>query len=340
MDINSMVNIIYQNVKKDNSVWGNYTLDLTLDAMLEIYLADGNSKYKNYVESVMQRRKINPGKNIPYKSQPFGHLNYNLFRTTKDERIALAFIEESKKYFKEVPRSKDGLVLHEHKKGEPPKVLIDSFQDYASRMARTGKLTADISFFKECSQQFRLHRNLLRSPETGLWFQGRGWENNPEIISPGAWLRGQGWILKGMVDSLEALPESSIEFSKVKKYLIELIDALLKIQDKNGMWHVLPDLKFEESAPETSGTALISRALFKSYYNKWMTNKNVLNAAEKAFAAVAKLVDENGTVHYSCVGPGPLNNSFRKKYYNNKFEECEAHGRFSILYACAAKLSN
>ena len=141
-----------------------------------------------------------------------------------------------------------------------------------------------------------------------------------------------------MVDSLEALPESSNEFLEVKKYLIELTDALIKVQDKTGMWHALPDIKLEESAPETSGTALICRAFLKSYSHKWTTNKNVLDAAEKAFAAVSKLVDEDGTVHKSCVGPGPLNNSFRKKYYNNKFQECEAHGRFSILYACAAKL--
>ncbi len=332
-----IINNIFRKIKNDNSVWGNYTLELTLDALLEIYLAGGDAKYKKYVKSVMLKRKIKPEDNIPYESQPFGHLNYNLYLAANDARIASAFIEESKKYFKEVPRSKDGLVLHEYKKGEPPKVLIDSFQDYAARMARTGKLTGDISFFNECAEQFRLHRNLLRSNETGLWHQGRGWENNPESISPGAWSRGQGWILKGMVDSLDVLPEGSNEFLELKKYLDELIEALLKVQDKNGMWHVLPDLNHEQSAPETSGTALICRAFFKAYHNNWTTDENVLISAEKAFKAIGKLVDEAGTVRKACVGPGPLNNNFRKKYFGSKFEECEAHGKFAVLYACAAK---
>jgi rhamnogalacturonyl hydrolase YesR len=332
-----IIDYIFQKVENNCSVWGNYTLDLTLDALLEIYLAGGDAKYKKYVESVMQQRKIMPGQNIPYKSQPFGHLNYNLFCAANDEQIKSAFIEESVKYFKEVSRSNDGLVLHEHKKNEPPKVLIDSFQDYAARMARTGRLTGDISFFKECAEQFQLHRNLLRSAKTGLWHQGRGWENNPEIISPGAWSRGQGWVLKGMVDSLDALPEGSKQFHEVKEYLVELIEALLKVQDKNGMWHVLPDLCYDGSAPEVSGTALVCRALYKSYSNKWSTDKNVLIAAETAFTAISKFVDGNGTVRKACAGPGPLNKSFRKKYLGDKFEECESHGRFSVLYACAAK---
>ena len=151
MDATSLAGRIIARIRGEDQVWGPYPLDLSLDAILELYQATGEEKFREEVLRVMSRRQLPPGEPIPYASQPFGHVSYRLIETDQyfltagvaENKDAAAFVGESFKYLREVPRSREGLVLHWGKVGEPARVLVDSMQNYASRMARAGKLTGD-----------------------------------------------------------------------------------------------------------------------------------------------------------------------------------------------------
>jgi unsaturated rhamnogalacturonyl hydrolase len=327
---------IFERVRREDPVWGNYTIDLTFDAMLERYLATGDVTWRDYVFSVMYRRNIQLQAPISYQHEPFGQLSYSLYRASGDPLIADAFIDQSVRYLREVERSPDGLVLHRAGAHAEPRVLVDSMQGYVSRMARTSALTGDDKYLAEAVTQIRLHRNLLQRADR-LWCQGRGWEPTaPLALSPGAWSRGQGWILRGLTDTLNSMSGGHPGYQEVHAYTQELIDALLPLQDSAGMWHVLLHLPCAESTPETSGTALIAAALYRLLNGGHLEGSAYRSAADRALAAVLQRVDGDGRVRGACVGPGPLNQALLEdRYRQQTFAEDEYHGRFAVLYACS-----
>lgn len=96
---------VLKRVRKLDRVWGNYTVDLTLDALLELYEMTGDDRYRDYVMGIMFRRNIRMEDPIPYEKQPFGHLNYRLWLATGDDRIKQPFVDETAAYRREADRA-------------------------------------------------------------------------------------------------------------------------------------------------------------------------------------------------------------------------------------------
>ncbi len=309
-------------------VWGSYTLDLALEAMLEFDRVADCPELRDYALGIVEQRswKENPP---VYTAQPFCHLNY--------EAYIPSFISESERYRNEVTRSPEGAIAHYA--DQPGRhLLIDQLQDYASRMAQTGELTGDKTYFAECAEQFRIYRNIVRNPETGLWCQGRGWLDDPMELSPGAWSRGQGWLIRGLVDSLCALPSDSAEFSEVQRYLQELSEALIAVQASDGMWHQLLHLSPEKSAPDSTGTGLIIYNFARALDEGFLSDPAVRESAEIAFDALMQYVTPEGIISQACPGPGPLKSIEPYLGKDGKVEDGKSHGPFCVIYACAGKV--
>ncbi len=336
MDVRALADRILARVREQDQVWGTYTLELTLDALLEFHRATGAATYRDHVLEVLARRNVGVD-HYATTRWPFAHLDYSLHRCLGDQEMAAAFVQVSRRMREQVDRSPDGLVLHRSGR-RAPGVLVDFMQDYIARMARVGRLTGEATFFEEVEEQARRHHTLLRDPVSGLWRQGRGWDaEDPDALSPGAWSRGQGWVLRGLLDALDALPAGLSTSAFLIACLRELLAALLTRQDDEGLWHCLVDRPLADSAPETSGSALIAAALYRSLAAGHLEGVSYRNAADRAFAAVARRVDDEGRVAGACAGPGPLTRSMEHRYLGRAFPEDEAHGRFAVLYACAAR---
>jgi len=317
-------------------VWGSYTLDLALEAMLEFDRVADCPELRDYALGIVEQRNW---KETPpaYTAQPFCHLNYKVYEVTGDKAYLQPFLSESERYRNEVTRSPEGAVAH--KADEPGRhLLIDQLQDYAARMARTGKLTGDKTYFAECAEQFRVYRDIVRDPETGLWGQGRGWLDDPMELSPGAWSRGQGWLIRGLVDSLCALPRDSAEFAEVQRYLKELAAALIAVQAPDGMWHQLVHLPPEQSAPDTTGTGLIIYNFARALHEGFLNDPAVRDSAETAFDALTQYVTPEGIISQASPGPGPLTSIEPYLGKDGKIEDGESHGPFCVIYACAGKV--
>ena len=330
-----MVRRIARRFMDRGQVWGNYTLDLTLEAMLDVDAALGVRTYLPYVQSIMQKRNRPPDAVIPYESQPFCHINYKLYKVTGDRRYVEPFLAETQRYRRQVGRSPEGAITH--KPDQPGRhLLIDMLQDYASRMAQAGELSGDESYFAECVEQYRIYRRLLRDPNTGLWSQGRGWFDEPMALSPGAWSRGHGWLIRGMVESLCSLPKDSSYYVEMQRYLRELADALLRVQDANGMWHQLLHLPFDRSYPESSGTGLICYNLAKAFHEGLLTDAGYRIAALRAFEGLREYITDDGAVLGACEGPGLLRSV--AKYWNTPAKPDDSHGPPALLFACAGRI--
>lgn len=336
LDERAVADRVLARVRQQDQVWGTYVLELTLDALLEFHRATGAAPYRDHVLAVLERRNVGID-HYASARWPFAHLDYTLYRCLGHREMAAAFVQVSRRMRDQVERSPDGLVLHRSGR-RAPGVLVDFMQDYIARMARVGHLTGETAFFEDVEEQTRRHRALLRDPATGLWRQGRGWDaEDPDALSPGAWSRGQGWVLRGLLDALDALPAGHPASACLRACLRELLDALLGRQDEEGLWHCLVDRPFADSAPETSGSALIAAALYRALAAGHLEGLHYRNAADRALAAVARRVDDEGRVAGSCAGPGPLTQPMQNRYRGRAFPEDEAHGRFAVLYACAAR---
>jgi len=282
----------------------NYRTDLALEAILTLYDHTSDASLLDYVRKFVRDRGIEPGKAVPYRLQPFCCITFELFSRTGEKEFIQPFLDETYKYRKEVPRDKDGAVIHVYRNSRG--ILVDYLQDYASRMAKAGHLTGDTTFFDECVQQYQIHRRILRNPQTGLWSQGRGWLRDPNELSPGAWSRGHGWLIRGMVSSLRYLPADSEWSRTMRDMLEELATDLLKCQDENGMWHQLLHLPFSETFPESSGTALITYNISLAIKEGYLDGAQFEPAVRKSVAALEKCVTREGIVLHACKGPGPL----------------------------------
>jgi rhamnogalacturonyl hydrolase YesR len=320
-----------------NQKWGNYTLNLIFESMLEMGRVTGGNTWSNYVFQKMAERggSWDPGAVIGYDSPPFCHLDYKLYQISGDTNYLSNFITQSALYRDEISRSAEGAILH--KDGDTYALLLDRLQDYASRMAQTGMLTGDTNYYAECALQFRLYRQILRDPATGLYSQGRGWLADTNALSPGAWSRGHGWLIRGMVDSLLALPPASDEFTEVQGYLQELAAALLAVQGPDGMWHQLIHLPPGESYPDSTGTGLIIYNLAVALHDGFLSGESYRSAADRAYDALLNYVTPEGLILQACPGPGPLREMESYIRTPGRTEDGESHGPFCVIFACAGK---
>jgi len=311
----------------------NYTNDVTLNAVLAMHDATGEAKYLESVQGVMERRGMPPGYVHPYRSQPFCSISLELLLRTQDERYKQPFLTESAKYREEAPRSFDGAVSHY---GEPEmgRILIDQLQDYAYRMACTGRIGGDASYYREAVEQYRLFRSALRNPTTGLWGHARGWFDSPRSIVAVAWGRGQGWVLRGMVESLKCLPKDSPEARQMREWMRELAAALVRYQDREGMWHQVVDRP--DSYPETSATGLIVYYFARAARQGYLPERPYAQAALRGFEALKSRIGPDGVVKGTCVGTPPQKTI--EDYLAREQRDDDPHGRAAAVFACAGRI--
>ncbi|QDV25250.1 glycoside hydrolase family 88 protein [Aureliella helgolandensis] len=311
----------------------HYKRSLALEGLLRWAQAAGDEPHVQSVFKQAAEAGITPGSDGSFRRGPFNCLVFWLYEVSGDENWLPGFLQQTKKYYRTVHRGCEGAIEHPRgeQRGGGNSMLIDALQDYSSRMAMLGRLTEDEAYFVEAVTQHRIYRDIVRDPTTGLWCQGRGWGEDPTALSPGAWSRGHGWLIRGMVDTLLLMPPQSSEAEELRGYLRELADALIRVQQADGMWHCLLNRPASESPAETSGTALIAGNLAIAVAENFLEGDQYSHAAKRAFAALPRYVDQDGVVLSVSPGPGPL--SEEEPWLVQEFPAGDQHGPFAILFA-------
>lgn len=314
----------------------NYKQHLLCEALLALGAGRGWGRASELAEARLRALDAWPLPGRSYVDLPFSALSFTLFKKTGHPAWREIFETGTRRRFAETPRGREGILTHpvsERLGGPADAVLIDSAQDFLSRAARVHLLTRDATWLGEFSLQLRLHEELLRNPETGLWSNGCGWiAADRTAHSPGAWSRGHGWLLKGLTESLLVLPPESEAASHARRVLGDLAAALAGRQARSGTWHALLQREPSESPPDSSGTALIAAALSRSIRHGWIA-ETYRPIVRRAFEALVGFVGPEGTVLSCCPGPGPLQSE--APYRVAAFPPDEPHGAFALLHAFA-----
>jgi rhamnogalacturonyl hydrolase YesR len=321
---------LHNDFNSAKDAFGNYTLDVTLEAMMVYGNWKGTEKYLDLTKQVLALRGISAADTISYRSQPFGSMNFLIGEYAENKDWFNGYVAESRKLRQEVARSEEGAIMINHQGGHY--ILIDYLQEYASRMAKTGYITDDPEFYREVVQQYQIYRNIVRNPKTGLYSQGRGWLEDKNLLSPGAWSRGHGWLLRGLVTSMMYLPEEYR--NELLPILHEVVDSLLKVQAKDGMWHIMLHLPKSESYPDVSGTGMIAYYMAVAVREGWLSGKAYKGSIMKAHQRLKDFITDEGQILSSSKGPGPLYST--EEYIRYEPEIDEKHGFQGMIYGLLA----
>lgn len=314
----------------------DYLLDINLEALLEFSLATGDNRYRQFALYTMRQRNWYPNVVFPWRNQYLNCLDFEMYRVTNNRDWLVVFLAQSDAFDREVERSPEGLVLYPRgsSRGGGYAILLDSLQEYASRMAKVGRVDDRPLYYRKCADQYRLARSILRDPKTGLWSEGRGWASGqPKALSPGAWSRGHGQLLRGMGQSLSWLPVRSPQYREVQGYVRELADTLLALQSANGLWPCLLNRSPNETPSETSGSALIAWQLALLWRDGVLPEDKYRAAAQHAFDALPNYVLTDGTVLNVCPTPGPL--EAEEPWLQASYPPGDDNGTYAILFAAA-----
>lgn len=170
------------------------------------------------------------------------------------------------------------------------------------------KATGDEQYLKELALQFRLHKEKLQDPETKLWFHGwdndnqshctfcsqRHWADQQSRRSSEIWGRGNGWIIVTLSDIVEALPLKHPLRQEMAQNLVEMIQALPKLQDpKSGHWFQLPLRNNDpKNYIESSCTAMFAYGISTALKLDLVSGKQYENAIQLAYNGLRKYSTE------------------------------------------------
>lgn len=255
----------------------NYIDGCMIKAMLELHYITGEQDYlefsKNFIDYYVQE----DGSIRSYKIEEYnldnineGKVLFDLYRIYGEEKYAKA-LHLLYRQLQEQPRIKAGNFWH--KQIYPNQVWLDGLYMALPFYLEYENTFGDGSNYDDIFDQIIHVDNVMRDPLTGLSYHAYDesremfWCDSETGLSRHFWIRAMGWYLMALVDVLEKTDTAKANGKdrKVLQIFRSSIDAMLKFQDKSGMWYqVIDQTEREGNYLETSGSAIISYAILKA----------------------------------------------------------------------------
>ncbi len=224
--------------------------------------------------------------------------------------------------------NRNGVSLHEGQ------LWIDTLFMAVLFLNQTGQYFNMPKFVEESIHQFLLHIKYLYNKNTELFYHGwrfDGRNNFGNIF----WCRGNSWFTYGVIDYIGSFDEFPLD-PGVSSFLIDTyksqVDALLKLQDANGLWHTVLD--DPTSYCEVSGSAAITAGILKGI-KLGILDDSYKAAAEKAIQKICDNITEDGTVLNVSAGTGI---GIDAAHYKNILIRPMAYGQSLVLLALTEAL--
>lgn len=148
----------------------------------------------------------------------------------------------------------------------------------------------------------------------------------PNIIYP-YWLRANGWGLWAITEVLKNLPKNHPQYNTILSLYKAHVYKLTQLQDASGLWHNIANLTHTKT--ETSGSSIITLAIARGINEQWITKKEFLPIAIKAWNALCTKVETDGQVNDIIVGS--FTSEDYRYYENQPFVKNDSHGMLCIL---------
>jgi unsaturated rhamnogalacturonyl hydrolase len=254
----------------------NYIDGCMMTSLLELYNQSQNKKYLDFVESYVSYFVSEDGSIKGYDPNKHvlddiceSRVLFDLYKITKNEKYKKA-IDLTYSHIKMQPRTYEGSFWH--KDIYPNQVWLDGLF-----MAQVFYMRYETEYnkcqnYNDIKTQFATVRKRMYDSNKGLYYHGYDaskcafWSDKETGLSKNFWLRAIGWYTVALVDILGYINEAIYEdYDFYKKLLKEVIDGLLKYQDKESkmFWQVVDQPNREGNYLETSGSSMIAYAILK-----------------------------------------------------------------------------
>lgn len=325
-----------QQVDSTHRTSWNYKHGLLALAYEKLYEKTEDEKYFIYEKGYADALIDSAGIIDTYKLKSYnidninaGKILFKLYEKTKENKYKIA-LNSLRKQFDGHPRTKSGGFWH--KNIYPNQMWLDGLymgQPFYTRYSiefEDGKNLDDIA------KQFELSFTHTYDEKTGMllhaWDESKemDWADKTTGKSPNFWSRSMGWYVMALVDVLDYFPESHPKHKELVSYLNQLATALVKFQDKSGIWYQVTDMGNKEgNYLEASGTLMFAYGMAKGVKKGYLPAE-FKDVANKAFDGVTKKlikVDDNGVIHLTqiCKGAGLGGNPYRDgsfEYYTKE----------------------
>lgn len=167
---------------------------------------------------------------------------------------------------------------------------IDAIQMAMPIFAQLGNITGDTAYYNRAYDMYMYTKlqhgeNGLYNPEDQLWWRDADFD--PPYTEPNGedcyWSRGNGWVVVAMARMLDLLPQNELHRNEYETMLVEMCEALKKVQREDGYWNVSLHDPDNYGGKELTGTAmfiygmaygvnngLLDRAVYESViYKAW-----------------------------------------------------------------------
>ncbi|MEI8095518.1 MAG: glycoside hydrolase family 88 protein [Spirochaetales bacterium] len=193
----------------------------------------------------------------------------------------------------EMPRTRENGLQHiVINNPNTQQLWVDTLYMTVLFLAKIGRFLGRQDYIDEAVRQFLLHVKYLADPASGLWFHGWTFDGRHNFGRV-HWGRGNCWYTAAVVDFFELVDVGA----GVKAFLVETlkaqVDALIPLQDKDGMWHTVLD--DPASYRETSCTAGFGYGILKAV-RLGMLPVSYRPMGLRACQAVLDRTDATGTV--------------------------------------------
>ncbi len=211
-------------------------------------------------------------------------------RVTGDESLKSAAGKMLDFLLYKSPKTPDGIIYHNYIENM---IWVDAFYMAPPFLAICGH-------YDEALKQINGYRKILLDPQKKLYYHM--WDQDRMIYSRKLfWGVGNGWAAAGMTRVLRTLPESmSAEKKQIAAYIKEVLDACLKYQREDGLFHdILDD---PSTFIDTNTAQMLAYTIFRGVKGGWL-DKSYLNHGLKMRKAAYRKVDQFGLVLGVCGAP-------------------------------------
>jgi unsaturated rhamnogalacturonyl hydrolase len=172
---------------------------------------------------------------------------------------------------------------------------IDALQMAMPVYARLGQMYNDNRYYERMYEMYMVSKtvlggNGLYNPADKLWWRDKDFvspykEPNGEDCY---WSRGNGWVVAALVRVLDIMPKDAPHRDEYQKTLVEMLEALVPIQRKDGYWNASLHDPNNFGGKELTGTALFTYGMAWGVNNGIISKKKYLPVILKAWNAMAK----------------------------------------------------
>lgn len=336
----------------------DYKIGLAMLSFQKLYQKTNNPVYFEYAKGYAESTINESGEILNYKLEDYnidninaGKILFDLYDSTKDKRYLTA-LQTLRKQLETHPRTNSGGFWH--KKIYPYQMWLDGLYMGEPFYARYTAEFENNKAFDDIAKQFEeIHKHTL-DPKTGLLFHAwdeskqMAWANKTTGVSPNFWSRSIGWYMMALVDVLDYMPKEHPKRKELILYLNAISKAVLKYQDKSGLWYQVTDAGNKKgNYLEASGSEMFVYAFAKGV-NKGYLPASYKKAALKGFDGITNkliTVDPDGELHITqvCASAGLGGNPYRdgsyEYYINEKIKVDNSHGLGPFILA-ALELGN